>query len=231
MKIQNIIVVAVAVTAFGCAKVWYKDGGTNDEFNKDRYECMQQAQQQVSTIAVGKYSGFGQSGQETNMALFNGCMNARGWTLNDKQFQDSANAEKKDSMEQNKARIKAMGEAVCSDPQFAQFFAKSSCLNADITLDQLADRSKPTAAQKAVMSPLLKALKSIYAENNAALRRYDGKKGEKLARYDEVVYMPKLEKLYLDLYNGKLTWGDFNRQRKENAEDYKKFKADLYGGK
>jgi hypothetical protein len=68
------------------AIVWDKPGATQQEFAKDKYECMQEAQQ-TRSAATGAYcSGYvcvpGQAESKvvTNPTLFSSCMEARGYT-------------------------------------------------------------------------------------------------------------------------------------------------------
>ena len=76
-------VVCIALSVAGCAtkSLWYKDGGTRQEFNGDRYACLQESQQRVSSAYVGAYGGSAQNSVRTNGQLFDACMNARGWEL------------------------------------------------------------------------------------------------------------------------------------------------------
>jgi hypothetical protein len=69
------------------AKQWYKPNFTQQEWAKDKYECMQQAQQTkaYSTGPTGGgifyEPGHSESKVVTNWNLYNACMEARGWTL------------------------------------------------------------------------------------------------------------------------------------------------------
>jgi hypothetical protein len=78
-------VVPVLVGLAGCAAlqspVWYKAGGTQDDFSRDRYTCLQQSQQRVSGAYVDQNSGAAQSTVVTNGQLFDACMNASGWYI------------------------------------------------------------------------------------------------------------------------------------------------------
>ena len=226
MNTQKLFLVALAVGVVGCAKVWVKPGASTDDFNKDKFECMQQSQHQVSTVAVGKYSAFGQSGQETNIGLYSSCMNARGWALVDQQNDASTSAVKKNEIEQETNAIGDLGDSICADKRYAAIFAKSPCLVADLTIEQLSDKTKANAAQKAVMSPLVKDLKAYYRRSDQAYVKFNGSSGKKIAKYNEEIFFPKMDKNYLDLYEGKITWGEFNRVRKANHEDAIKVRND-----
>ena len=64
---------------------WHKDGASKQDLAKDKYPCLQEAQQQVSETYVpskaNKYSAAeSSSGSVTNWLLFDACMEARGWS-------------------------------------------------------------------------------------------------------------------------------------------------------
>jgi hypothetical protein len=60
---------------------WTKAGATEEEFMKDRYECLQQAQQRVSGAFVNGYGGAASSEVVSNCGVWVSCMGARGYTL------------------------------------------------------------------------------------------------------------------------------------------------------
>ena len=96
-KVAVLIILIVFVSMVGlilsCAsapkvkKSWYNPNSTKQEFAKDKYECMQQAQQRKSSATgaycVGYYCdpGGAESKVVTNMDLFKACMEARDWEL------------------------------------------------------------------------------------------------------------------------------------------------------
>jgi len=70
---------AVGLALSACAAqqtMWIKPGFSQDEFAKDRYSCMQQSQQRVSTAFVNQYGGSASDHAITNASLFNACMSA-----------------------------------------------------------------------------------------------------------------------------------------------------------
>ncbi|MCX5846323.1 MAG: hypothetical protein NTW12_08200 [Deltaproteobacteria bacterium] len=62
---------------------WYKPGFTPEGFAKDRYACLKESQQRVSEYSREGRSSASSSAVITNDNLFNACMNARGWILQD----------------------------------------------------------------------------------------------------------------------------------------------------
>ena len=81
MKKLSMLVVGLLVLS-GCATMlWYKPTGTQDEFSRDKYDCLQQAQQPYSGAYVNMYGGASRGQMITNNQLFAACMNSRGWYL------------------------------------------------------------------------------------------------------------------------------------------------------
>ncbi|HYA28293.1 MAG TPA: hypothetical protein VEI95_05705 [Acidobacteriota bacterium] len=60
---------------------YIKSGATQEEFMKDRYECIQEAQQRVSGAYVGPYGGASSSKVVINCGMLTSCMGARGYTV------------------------------------------------------------------------------------------------------------------------------------------------------
>ena len=79
---RHLFVLVLAITLTGCAtntRWYFPPGGTQQQFNQDTYECMQEAQQQSSNAYVNPYGGSASSGTTTNMYLAKACMRARGY--------------------------------------------------------------------------------------------------------------------------------------------------------
>jgi hypothetical protein len=79
-------VLLICAALSGCAELrWYSDHP--QDFEQDRYACLQEAQQVYvaenatggSVIGPGSYSG--SAGMTLNPVLFNACMRARGYEL------------------------------------------------------------------------------------------------------------------------------------------------------
>jgi hypothetical protein len=92
MLIVMIVFVFMVGLMLACANrpqyktIWSKPNFTQQEFATDKYECMQQSQQRVSSATGGFCSGPycvpGEASSKvyTNQDLFKACMEARGWT-------------------------------------------------------------------------------------------------------------------------------------------------------
>jgi len=226
------LIAAPLVLLIGCAQTWYKPTAKAGDFEKDRYDCLQQSQQQFSAAQVNGWQGASVSKAVTNDGLFSSCMNARGWSLQNQQAlqqqlqQQQSNAAAVQSSNQAEFnKIKADGEAICTNAEFKLYYAKTACSSNDISFEQLADQSKITPAQK----PVLVKQRAAIAENQKqriAFQRKLGAKGIKTADLITAVLLPQQDQLNLDLYNGKITWGEYNKQRKDiNAKFSERLKS------
>lgn len=61
--------------------VWNKPGASQDDFSKDRYECLQQSQQRSAGASINRAGLVASDNVITNAELFRACMNAHGWYL------------------------------------------------------------------------------------------------------------------------------------------------------
>lgn len=75
-----VLALILIVLLSGCAQpkqiVWHKEGATEQEFIKDRYECLRDAVMTGGTT----YIGFGMTERNADPRMFAHCMIARGYT-------------------------------------------------------------------------------------------------------------------------------------------------------
>lgn len=113
----------LAVWVLGCATApktqwfWVKPGGTNDALNKDVYACTQESQQRVSESTYQRRVGSSSSVVQTNVELYNLCMQARGWVLE----ADSYGFEPKATKEQKKKKVKNQSRIIATDDRFIAY--------------------------------------------------------------------------------------------------------------
>ena len=82
MRFSRALIPFVACLLSACAPmVWNKPGATQDDFAKDRYECLQQAQQRSAGARISSAGLVANDNIVTNGPLFDACMNAHGWYL------------------------------------------------------------------------------------------------------------------------------------------------------
>lgn len=73
---------AFSLLAAGCVTQvvrYSRPGTTQQQFMKDRYECLQESEQRVSAAAVTAYGGGATSGVVASCGVWISCMGARGY--------------------------------------------------------------------------------------------------------------------------------------------------------
>lgn len=208
-------------------QAWFKLNGTQQELAQVRYACLQSSQQRVSGTRQQMWTGQQEVYDEVkiNDQMFAACMNSAGWT---QQRQDVAQAQQQQNAQANRnSEIKAVlddfaknQKESCTKPEYKEYYAKTGCSTTDITFEQLTDETKITQAQKAALikqRQLIAEYRKWYGEFQV---KYFGELGRR--RYDFVKsYLePKEEANNLDLYNGKITWGQYSKARKEISSDF-----------
>jgi len=232
MRILRFALIALLTACAVNNNVWYKANSTQEMFAKDRYACLQQAQQPNSTAYYGDYGGALQTkqytanaGMVTNNPLFTACMNSRGWSWVSKDSVNSANNASQstkqataNSVKEELDQIAQKIKAVCADAKYAAFYAKTSCQADDLTMAQMTDKSKISPLEKLQLDEVVTVTKPLIAQMNNVIRRSGNSKDSKVVDYRETVQEQALQKNRLDLYEGKETWGDYNRRRKEISD-------------
>jgi hypothetical protein len=207
----------------GCAQnVWHKPTARAGEFEQDRYACLQQSQQQRSVAQVGAYGGAAVSSAVTNDGLFSSCMNARGWSLTNaeaaqqiQQQQQSTYQARNNQAADDVNRLKLKSEERCASPAYKLYYEKTACVADNITFEQLTDKSKITPAQKQTLVKVRAMVDEVNKEQNRLARMHGGLIGAKRADLAESSLFPKNDKNNVELYEGKITWGEYNQRRKE----------------
>lgn len=206
----------------GCSQpLWVKPGASQQDFGVDKYQCMQQAQQRVSGTYVNAYGGASSNKVITNEGLFNACMNSKGWTLQSSSTLERSAAQQRQQVEQNTYRFEMLSQrraALCQEQAYNAFYSKTPCKASDATLSQLSDNSKITVAQRKALDLLSPEFNSLNKDVVAAQRSVGGKSNvEKVAALQSA--FDAEDKNRLDLYSGKITWGQFNATRKGISKD------------
>ena len=179
--------------------VWYKSGSSAQEFEMEKGQCNAQA----FSLANGNLYQIA--------IIQNQCLQGKGWYLVDPN--QIANANNALTTERN--NNKKLVESICANAEFAPIYAKTACFSSNIEFKHMTDETKITAPQKAVFVKWREAIDSSIqqAANNES--RLNGNAGKKLANYLLTTYKIENDKNNLDLYSGKITWGQYNSKRKE----------------
>ena len=146
--------------------------------------------------------------------------------LSDIPTQESMNAWK--SKEQD--RIEKYNK-VCANEAYKLYFAKTPCFVGELTLQHLADNSYVTPAEKNV---LLVVDNELLAQSKISADNF--RENVKPASLGAALAMSRMkaradgQENLINLYNGKITWGGYNTQRKALAAssraDYEKIVKD-----
>jgi hypothetical protein len=187
--------------------LWLKPGAASEDFGQDRYACLQQSQQQSSTAYMNRYGGVANSGAITNGGLYDACMNSKGWVLTPvtdvKGFNET---------------MRPIGEdlrANCSREDLQVLYRKKmACKALEATPEQMSDRSKISNEEKIALAKWLDAVQAINDKIAATYRQFDSKNGDAVASTIETG-MGDTRKLALELSNGRIAWGEYNRSRVE----------------
>lgn len=220
MRLLTISLAAVAAVLSGCAApTWNKPGASQDEFARDRYACMQDSQQRVGTAAVNQFGGNASNSMQTNGMLFNGCMNARGWNLQQHQVASGGGlnntAPTTSPLAEANKEMNAGFERMCVDPKYQILLPKAPCKIDQITLSQRTDPSKITPDQKVAFEAMQQEQRALRQKALAVHRAVGGPKGNRFADLVEA-NQARTEKTSLALFTGAITWGEYNNFRIEN---------------
>jgi len=109
-------------------------------------------------------------------------------------------------------------KALCTNPDYAAYFAKTFCVSTDATLAKMTDKSVINAQQKEALNAWSQAYDRLAIEMNQTMRTGNAKDKKMAAYYDNIVF-PAAQQNRLNLYDGKITWGEYNRHAKEIYED------------
>lgn len=128
--------------------------------------------------------------------------------------QAAQNQEKNDDLKRQNEQMRANSSAMCNKDELKEYYKKTSCSALEISFEQLADESKITDSQKIALVKQRHEVAMIEREQDA-VQKQRGEAGQKFIYLANNFLRPANEKNNLDLYNGKITWGDYNKKRKE----------------
>jgi len=200
---------------FGCAqqKVWEKPGASQSEFSQERYACLQQSQQPYSGAYVNRYGGSSNSGMTTNGGLFDACMNSRGWNLTAKT--ETGGTPYADALK----AVSSEGQSLCEREEFQAYYRKSPCRAGEPTLEQLADRSKITADERKLLTKVRAEVTELNKKYAAIHRQFNQQTGNALAENIEQGTKAG-DKIAFDLFEGRITWGEYNKRRRDVYDQF-----------
>jgi len=114
-------------------------------------------------------------------------------------------------------KISEKSKAICNVQDYSALFSKTPCLASSITLVHLVDNTKVTQEQKI----LLLKWRADVDESNAEQRTFlqaNGTVADKKVSDFYASNRATIDQYNLDLYNELITWGEYNKRRKELTE-------------
>jgi hypothetical protein len=186
-------------------------------------ECTFEAKKGAAAVQATGRSGLNFDQFFKEQELFNLCMAS-------KQANNPSpkNTYSRSFLEDELKRLNLKGESNCQKPELKEYYSKTPCNVAGITFEHMSDATKITLLQKNAMQKARLLADEINKEQLAINRAFGGAMGGKVSDLIESTSSPQNDKNNLDLYNGKITWGDYNQKRKEiftnNSEAIKKLR-------
>lgn len=118
---------------------------------------------------------------------------------------------------QAKAAVDALTDELrqmCSRDDLQAYYSKTSCLPAETTLQQKADKSRITNTEKVALNKVRIEVAQINKKMDDIIRQFDPKNADAIiARREQAV--TEQDELALDFYEGRITRGEYNKQREE----------------
>lgn len=102
----------------------------------------------------------------------------------------------------------------CLRDEFKNYMAKTACFTNEITFEQMSDTSYLNKSDKSMFLKMRKHAQAYNKKQNDRLRNWNTPQAIKVAN-DNVPFLFEQEKNDLNLYTGKITWGEYNTRRKE----------------
>jgi len=108
---------------------------------------------------------------------------------------------------------------ICADPKYSAFYRKTACRGDQITPEQITDASTISPQAKAIFFEVRAKQDAINSEWANLLRKYGGTAGSKRASAYEASIQAQ-NRNNLSLYNGQITWGEYNKHRQQPDREY-----------
>jgi hypothetical protein len=199
---KHVVLIVCSVALSACAQqqqdYWQKPGASVDEFGSVREACMEQARQPSSEAYVNQSDG---------ADLFGACMTARGWHLvsvtDAKAYSNALSA------------LNAEQLQLCARADLPPIFTKKMpCQAKQASAEQLSERTKISKEEK----PAFMKWRVLTEENNqkaaAAHQQYNRQTGDNVAALIKK-NQEASAKLAEQLYDGRISWGQYNKGRIE----------------
>lgn len=211
MRTFTIAAVATCLlTGCGGPDIWDKAGANQTDFQKDSYGCERDARMSAASFGTGLAAAL------NAREFYRKCMVAQGYTLRQGGSQSNSN---NPEVEAGLKAILARQAATCGDPKFSPYYTKTACTANKISFEQLTDATKISPGAKAIFVELRATVDAQNAEAADFLRKHGGPVGAKQADLYTTAKVQN-DKNNVDLFNGAITWGEYNKRRQQIHADY-----------
>lgn len=211
-KLSVVIIAATVGVIAGCAtgpKYRLVKNVSEQEVQQDNAACQNQAQ--MIQMADWEFKGTFMEGANIQMKrnrAFENCLVSKGYTA---QAVDPTPADiaYKDQM----SFLKSETDSLCAKPELQPLFAKTTCgISKKPSMAMLTDNTRITKQQRALFDKYTARRNEIYDEYKSAAMNSNRKSAlDYYAKYDSQV-LPLYLLNQAKLYEGKITWGDFNKE-------------------
>ena len=147
------------------------------------------------------------------MLLLAACSSLTQQTLPEPQ-PSSNNQAVRDSLVELSKKIKAL----CDQAEYSVYFTKTFCTPIDSTPAMMTDMRKINRAEKAALQAWAPVYDKLATEMNSLLGS-TSTVNKRMADYNETVTVPAAQKNRQALYEGRITWGEYNRKRRQISDD------------
>ena len=215
--ISNKAIIFLTCMLVGCA-TWQHPTNNQSVFNSDYGQCEYEA-----TRATPLTQGSAIELAFSRVEIVNKCMESRGYYKSSNQTKNNSSSNNnpdmqvqlndpiKRSLEEHKQR--------CLELEYQEYYSQTGCFATDINIEHMVDTSKITSPQKAVMLKARGLADQTNKEQVQLFRKLGGVKGSQYGDLHDS-FKVKDDRNHIDLYNGRITWGEYNQRRKEISSEF-----------
>lgn len=217
LSVKYFFVVSLALISVGCATkqtFWERPGASSNDFHMDNAECNARA-----LSAPVNMFGFA--------LIKNQCLQGKGWYLverdvsvasSPKPVMDLSNRELQSDLQRARGSYDSEVKGACSRLDMSVIMTLTSCFSNGISLEQMASTEKLHPRYR---DSFLAWRSKVYSSTRTladAEAKFGGASGGRVAAHMLGQFLADSEKNDLSLIDGDITWGSYNRRRKEITE-------------
>jgi hypothetical protein len=236
----KLIFLAAALLLLSACGTYTKPGASEADVARDKAMCNAQAHSRV--LAERPQSSFqtncnsntwtGNTNCSTRpeipageglseLAYFIDCMKANGYSRQSQstttenfasanQQMAAVNFKRQNLQAENRNMLLSM----CANEAHKLYYVKTACEASGINFEQMADTSKISPAEREALIKVQNARQELRQLEREVIETYVPARSSKMLELLNSYYT-KVDSVALDLANGKLTWGEYNKARKD----------------